>query len=172
MMITKNNVVAVNYSLTASDVENGPETIVEETTSDNPFVFIHGNGDLLPDFELNLNAKKVGDTFDFRINAENGYGLVHPDHVVNVPIEAFKDDEGNIDTEMVVVGNVLPMHDHEGNRLQGTVTEITDTYIKMDFNHPLAGKHLHFKGTVLSVREATAEELNHGHVHGEGGHHH
>jgi FKBP-type peptidyl-prolyl cis-trans isomerase SlyD len=94
-MITKNNVVAVNYSLTASDVENGPETIVEETTTDNPFVFIHGNGDLLPDFELNLNDKKVGDTFDFRIKAENGYGLVHPDHVVNVPIEAFKDDEGN-----------------------------------------------------------------------------
>jgi len=64
------------------------------------------------------------------------------------------------------------MHDQEGNRMQGLVVEITDTFVKMDFNHPLAGKNLHFIGEVLEVRPASLEELSHGHVHGPGGHHH
>jgi FKBP-type peptidyl-prolyl cis-trans isomerase SlyD len=64
------------------------------------------------------------------------------------------------------------MTDNEGNRLQGKVLEIEDENIIMDFNHPLAGKNMHFKGEVVGIRDATAEEMEHGHVHGEGGHHH
>ena len=67
MIIAKNTVVSVDYSLTASQTENGPESTVEETTKDNPFVFLFGGGDLLEQFEKNLEGKKVGDTFDFRI---------------------------------------------------------------------------------------------------------
>ncbi|HEY6161907.1 MAG TPA: peptidylprolyl isomerase, partial [Bacteroidia bacterium] len=67
---------------------------------------------------------------------------------------------------------VLPMVDNKGNHLQGKVTEISLTEVKMDFNHPMAGKDLHFTGEVLEVRDATQEELAHGHVHGPGGHHH
>jgi FKBP-type peptidyl-prolyl cis-trans isomerase SlyD len=73
---------------------------------------------------------------------------------------------------MIAEGNILPMSDHEGNQLQGLVEEITADFVKMDFNHPLAGKNLHFIGSVLSIRDASAEEIDHGHVHGEGGHHH
>jgi len=172
MIIEKNKVVSVNYSLTVYETEGGAETLVEETSIENPFVFLYGNGDLLEDFETALNSKTKGDKFDFRINCERGYGVVHHDHIVNVPIEAFKDEEGNMDDEMVAVGNTLPMHDQEGNRMQGLVVEMTDTFVKMDFNHPLAGKHLHFTGEVIEVRPATLEELSHGHVHGPGGHHH
>jgi FKBP-type peptidyl-prolyl cis-trans isomerase SlyD len=172
MIIEKNKVVSVNYILTVYDKEGEAETLVEETSIENPFVFLYGNGDLLEDFETALNNKVKGDKFDFKVAFERGYGQVHPDHIVNVPAEAFKDEDGNMDEEMVVVGNMLPMHDQEGNRMQGLVVEITDTFVKMDFNHPLAGKNLHFIGEVLEVRPASLEELSHGHVHGPGGHHH
>ena len=77
-----------------------------------------------------------------------------------------------MDEENVKVGVTLPMVDNEGNRLYGKVQEITAEYVKMDFNHPLAGQDLHFKGEVLEIREATEEELAHGHAHGPHDHHH
>jgi FKBP-type peptidyl-prolyl cis-trans isomerase SlyD len=73
---------------------------------------------------------------------------------------------------MVKVGNVLPMTDSDGNQMRGSVQEITGEHVRMDFNHPLAGQDLHFAGEVLEIRDATKEELSHGHVHGPGGHHH
>ena len=76
------------------------------------------------------------------------------------------------DAERVVEGEELMMNDADGNELMGFVSEIGDDYVIMDFNHPLADHHLHFIGEVLSIREATAEEVDHGHVHGAGGHHH
>lgn len=172
MKAEKNKVVTVNYTLSTFEQEGMPETTVEETNAEHPFVFLYGSGDLLEDFESALANKVKGDKFDFGIAYERGYGPVHVDHIVNVPLEAFKDKEGNIDDEMVYVGNVLPMQDHEGNHLQGLVSEITDVHVKMDFNHPLAGKNLHFIGEILDIRPASLEELSHGHVHGPGGHHH
>jgi len=172
MIIEKNKVVSVNYILTVYDTEGGAETLVEETSAENPFVFIYGNGELLDDFEAALNSKTVDDKFDFKVAYERGYGQIHTDHIVNVPIDAFIDEDGNMDEEMVVVGNMLPMHDQEGNKMQGLVTEITEEHVRMDFNHPLAGKNLHFVGEVLEVRPASLEELSHGHVHGLGGNHH
>ena len=172
MIVENKKVVSVNYHLTVKDEANGGETLVEKTDAANPFVFLFGAGGLLEQFESNLSGKKVGDAFDFYITAENGYGVRHEDHIVNIPVEAFKGEDGQLDTEMVIVGNVLPMVDREGNRLQGTVQEVTDTYVRMDFNHPLAGQDLHFKGEVLAIREATQDEISHGHAHGPDGHHH
>jgi FKBP-type peptidyl-prolyl cis-trans isomerase SlyD len=172
MIVENKKVVSVNYHLTVKDEKNGGETLVEKTDAANPFVFLYGAGGLLEEFENNLKGKKVGDSFDFYITAENGYGTRNDDHIVNIPVEAFKGEDGELDAEMVAVGNVLPMVDRDGNRLQGTVQEITDTYVRMDFNHPLAGQDLHFKGEVVEIREATEEEMSHGHVHGPGGHHH
>lgn len=77
-----------------------------------------------------------------------------------------------LDTEMVAAGNFLPMVDDQGNQMQGLVVEVGSDFVVMDFNHPLAGKDLHFVGSVLEIREASAEEIAHGHVHGPGGHHH
>lgn len=168
MTVGQNKVVSVNYTLK----NKGTGEQVEQTSKEQPFVFIFGTGGLLPDFESNLNGKKAGDTFDFFIDAANGYGTRQEDHVVMIPIGAFQAEDGKLDEENVKVGVTLPMVDNDGNRMYGQVLEINSEFVKMDFNHPLAGHDLHFTGEILDVREATEEELAHGHVHGPGGHHH
>ena len=170
MTISKNKVVSVNYHL-SSHVENEAPELVEQTSKDHPFTFLFGAGQLLPDFEMNLVNKKVGDTFDFLVAPANGYGVSDKEMIAKIPKEAFFVD-GEFDAERVIEGEELMMNDADGNQLMGFVEEIGDNYVIMDFNHPLADHTLHFVGEVLSVREATAEELDHGHVHGPGGHHH
>ncbi len=167
MVIDDKKVVSVSYELLVSD--NGSETLVEKTDAESPFVFLYGSGGLLEAFEDNLKGLKVGDKFDFIIKAEEGYGMREEDQVAQVPIDAFLNSEGKMDEEMVKIGNFLPMVDNEGNRLNGMVHEINEKFITMDFNHPLVSKDLHFIGEVKDVREASSEELAHGHVHGEGG---
>lgn len=168
MSIAKDKVVSVNYLLTKK-LTGEP---VEQTSKEHPFVFIFGIGGLLEDFEANLLNKKVGDTFDFFVDHQRGYGVRDEQFVVSLPTDTFLNEEGKFDTENVKPGVTLPMVDNEGNPLYGTVIEISDKGVKMDFNHPLAGHDLHFKGEVLEIRDATADELAHGHVHGEHGHHH
>jgi FKBP-type peptidyl-prolyl cis-trans isomerase SlyD len=91
--------------------------------------------------------------------------------VVQIPKQVFEID-GKVDDQMLEVGNYLPMADNEGNHMQAKVVEVGDEMVTMDFNHPLAGMVMHFEGKVEDVRPATAEELSHGHVHGDGGHQH
>lgn len=170
MTINQNKVVAVNYHLSANTEGEAPQ-LVEQTTKENPFVFLFGVGQLLPDFEKNLINKKAGDAFDFIVSPANGYGIADKEMIIRIPKEAFHVD-GKFDSERVIVGEELAMNDAEGNQLMGYVLEIADNHVTMDFNHPLADNFLHFVGEILSVREATAEELDHGHVHGPGGHHH
>jgi len=170
MTITQNKVVAVNYHL-SSHLENEEPQLVEQTSTENPFVFLFGAGQLLPDFEKNLLNKTVGDKFDFKIAPQFAYGLSDKEMIVKIPKEAFHVD-GKFDEERVKEGEELMMNDADGNQLMGFVLEISDNAVLMDFNHPLADHNLHFVGEVLEVREATAEELDHGHVHGPGGHHH
>lgn len=170
MQISDDKVVSVSYNLTASK-DNGPEELIEQTSADRPFAFLFGFGGVLPDFETNLASKQKGDRFDFKIDAKNGYGTFEKDYVVKVDKAAFMVD-GKFDDVRVKVGEDVEMHDQEGNQLIGRVLQITDTFVEMDFNHPLAGYDLHFIGEVLDVRNATEEELAHGHVHGPGGHHH
>lgn len=170
MTISEDKAVSVNYYLTANK-GNAPEELIEETSKENPFVFLFGFGGVLPDFESNLSGKQKGDKFDFRINAKNGYGLYEKEYVVKIDKAAFE-IEGKFDDSRVKVGEDLEMTDAEGNPLVGKVLSINDKEVEMDFNHPLAGYDLHFIGEVLDVREATQEELDHGHVHGPGGHHH
>ncbi len=170
MTIAKNKVVTVNYHL-SSNRENEKPEIVEQTTLENPFVFIFGAGQLIPDFEKNLLNKTVGDKFDFKVAPENGYGKIDEDMITKIPKNAFNVD-GKFDSERVKEGEELMMNDADGNELMGFVEEIGDDYVIMDFNHPLANHNLHFVGEVIGIREATKEELDHGHVHGPGGHHH
>ena len=170
MKIAEDKAVSVNYHLTASK-NNGPEELVEQTSVEKPFVFLFGFGQLLPDFETNLEGKQKGDKFDFKVAADKGYGLIEKDYIVKVQKESFIVD-GKFDDTRVKLGEDITMHDHEGNPLIGKVIEIAEAHVTMDFNHPLAGHDLHFVGEVLEVRDATAEELDHGHIHGEHGHHH
>lgn len=171
MIIDNNMVVSVNYRLTVNE-GNSAEELVEETNAENPFVFLFGVGGLLEEFEGNLRGLKAGDSFDFIIKAENGYGGNTNENVVRIPLAAFVAEGEELDTDMVQPGNFLPMVDDQGNQMQGLVVDVNDEFVTMDFNHPLAGKDLHFAGSVNEIREASAEELAHGHVHGAGGHHH
>jgi FKBP-type peptidyl-prolyl cis-trans isomerase SlyD len=93
-------------------------------------------------------------------------------NVIAINISAFHDSEGKPDSSILVIGKMLTMSDQQGRMFRGVVTEIGEESVVMDFNHPLAGKELHFRGQVVGVRPATSEEMQHGHVHGPGGHHH
>lgn len=165
MEIKKDKVVSITYEL-RKDRENGE--VVEQVTVDNPLTFIYGSGGMLPKFEENLDGLKVGDDFKFGLNSEDAYGPVVENAIVEIPIEVFKID-GELDYNILKIGNMVPMMDNSGNRMNGIILEIEETGVKMDFNHPMAGKDLFFAGTVTEVRYATDEELSHGHVHRHGG---
>lgn len=168
MQIDVNKVVTLSYKL--SNHATGEK--IEETTQDNPMVFLFGAGQLIPEFESNVAGLVVGDSFDFAIPHEKAYGVESPENVVNIPIDVFNKENGELDTDLLKMGAIIPMTDSEGNTLRGKVTEIKERIVKMDFNHPLAGADLHFNGKVEAIREATKDELAHGHVHGPDGHHH
>jgi len=170
MKIEKNKVVTLTYELRIMD-ENGEQSLIETANKEQPMVFIHGMSGLPDQFEDNLDGLNSGDNFDFKLDTEDGYGEYNEEAVVELPKNVFE-VEGSVPENMLEEGNYIPMTDSEGNQLQGRVVEVTADNVKMDFNHPLAGKELYFKGKVEQVREATQEELEHGHVHGEGGHHH
>lgn len=165
MIIEKDKVVSVSYELKLAS--NNSE-LVEKVNNDRPLQFLLGHGNLLPKFEQNLTGLKTGDSFDFVLSSEEAYGVVSQDAIVDLPKTVFMVD-GEIDDNLLTVGNIIPMMDQGGNRFNGKVLEVGNETIKMDFNHPLAGESLHFKGEVVDVREATSEELAHGHIHQSGG---
>ena len=167
MVIDSNKVVTITYKLQESNKEG---EVVQEVLENEPFVFLFGTKQVLPGFESNLQGKTTGDTFAFEIKSDDSYGPIDEEAIVTLPINIFMVD-GKL-AEMVKIGKFLPMNDQEGHEMQGLVLEIGEETIKMDFNHPMAGLDLFFTGKVLDVRDAHPEELDHGHVHGAGGHHH
>ncbi|MBT2557594.1 FKBP-type peptidyl-prolyl cis-trans isomerase [Hymenobacter sp. ISL-91] len=168
--ISANKVVTITYDLSVTD-ENQEKVLVESADTDAPMVFLFGQSGLPEEFERQLADKNAGDAFSFSLTPEQAYGDYDAQAVVEIPRSVFEID-GQTDEEMLQVGNFLPMADNQGHHMQGKVVEISDDAVKMDFNHPLAGMVMHFDGNVADVREATAEEMDHGHVHGEGGHQH
>ncbi len=170
MPIAQNNVVFISYQLAFPD-ENGQPDVVEIVDDKEPMVFIHGLSGLPEAFEKNLLGLNEGDTFDFSISAEDAYGNVDPNAIIQLPKSIFQ-AEGQTADDILQIGNFIPMTDDQGNRMQGLVVAIEGESVTMDFNHPLAEKTLMFQGKILKIREATPEEIAHGHVHGEGGVHH
>ena len=160
--IAPNKVVSLSYTLMLNSGE-----LADEATADQPLVFIHGIGQTLPAFDDQLDGLSVGDTLSFTLSAEDGYGESSANYVVEIPKNIFEGPD--VPDDILEIGATLPMQDQDGNPMDGVVLEIGDDTVTMDFNHPLAGEALGFSGTVLDIREATQEELDHGHVHGEGG---
>jgi len=161
MIVEKNKVISLSYEL---KVEG---QTMENVGADAPLQFIFSTGNLLPRFEEYLDGLQIRDSFDFELKSEDAYGPVNKDAIVDVPMKAFEVD-GKVDQELLKVGNHIPMLDQSGNRLNGLVVQIDSDLVTMDFNHPLAGNDLHFKGKVEEIREATSDELEHGHVHSPG----
>jgi FKBP-type peptidyl-prolyl cis-trans isomerase SlyD len=168
MKVGKDMVVTLTYELHQND-EQGE--IIQKVDEKRPFIHLFGAGSLLPAFEENLEGLVAGDEFGFYLPSEDAYGESSEKAIVELDKELFEID-GKIDEDIVAVGKMVAMQDQEGNPLDGIVLDIKDKTIVMDFNHPLAGQNLYFSGKILDVREALDDEISHGHVHGEGGHHH
>lgn len=163
MEIKPQSVAVISYELR---IKGGH--LVDQALEDKPFAFIHGIGSTLEAFDNQLIGKKAGESFEFTLSQDEAYGPYFPENVVEIPIANFEGaPEGTLE-----IGNTVPMQGPDNQTLFGTVVAADDQKVKMDFNLPLAGEDLHFTGKVLEVRAATAVELEHGHVHGEHGHHH
>lgn len=155
MEIGRNKVVTLTYELRLNGTDG---EVVEKTEASAPLEFIFGTGKMLEMFETKLEGLAKGSNFDFELKSAEAYGEVNPNAVVEIPKNIFEVD-GQVDENLLTVGNQVPMQDAHGNRLNGIVLEVTDDKVKMDFNHPLAGDDLFFKGEVIEVREATDDEL-------------
>ena len=167
MKIEANKVVKIVYELEIGEGNN--KEMLEIVQDDEPMVFIQGMSGLPEAFEAQLDGLQAGDEFKFSVNAADGYGEPDPEAIIDFPIENFKIEDGKVPEGMLEIGNMIPFSNDEGNRMNGRIVEITDEFVILDFNHPLAGQNMHFSGKVLGVRDATKDEIAHGHVHGEGG---
>ena len=161
MNVGENKVVSMTYVLREGG-QNGP--ILQEVEKDRPFVYLFGSGGLLPAFKSNLEGLAESESFSFLMEKMEAYGDPKPENVIDLDKEIFKVD-GVLDESLLVVGQVVPMEDEDGYPLTGTIVDVKDDTVTVDFNHPLAGLDLHFSGQILEVRDATPEELEHGHAH-------
>lgn len=158
MKITANKTVLAEYELFVDGEKEGELELMEKATEQQPLSFIYGVGMMLPKFEESLFGMEAGSAFDFTISNEDAYGEYDDESVLDLDRAIFEVD-GKLDEEMIFEGNVVPLMDNEGNRINAQIVSINDTHVKVDLNHPLAGENLHFKGKVLEVREATEKEL-------------
>lgn len=163
MQISKDKVVSVHYKLMVDG-----ELI--DQSSDSPLTYLHGHNAMIHGFERQLEGKKTGEAYDFIVTSDEGYGEIDANAITDLDIEIFKVD-GNV-SDQVYPGAQLQLRNQEGHPVIGFVKHIGETTVTMDFNHMLAGKTLNFSGTVHEVRDATNDEIIHGHVHGPGGHSH
>ena len=168
MTVAENKVVSMTYTL-HEDSSDGQ--MIQKVTEDRPFVYLFGVGGLLPSFKANLEGLNAGDNFSFSLNKEDAYGVHMEENILKLDKTIFEID-GVFDEEAIKEGEVVPMEDENGYPLSGKILKVADDHVLVDFNHPLAGMNLYFEGKILDVRDATAEELSHGHVHGPDGHHH
>ena len=159
MKITANSVVEFSYEL---EVDG---QVVDQCPKERPLDYIHGTGGLLPKLEAHIEGMEPGDTFDITLSPADGYGEVDPTRIIDLPKSAFEVN-GEIREDLLVPGTTIPMMNSMGGVIPGVVLEVTADSVKMDLNHQMAGKTLHFKGEIVSVREATEKELTEG-LHGE-----
>ena len=157
MNIAENKVVIMHYAV--SDSEG---TLIDSSYDHQPLSIIQGTGYLIPGLEKALDGHKAGDKFEVRVDSSEAYGQREDGFVQTVPKSLF---EGIEDLE---IGTQLRATTDEGEQTV-IVIDVTDDEITVDGNHPLAGLDLQFDVEILEVRDATAEELEHGHVHTEGG---
>ena len=152
----ENKYITVAYKLYS--IENGERDFTEEATAENPFQFISGMGLTLESFENQVKHLQKGDKFDFTIDCGDAYGDCDDDHIIELPKQIFEID-GKFDSERVAEGNVIPLMTSDGQRVNGTVSEVKEDVVVMDMNHPLAGCDLNFVGEIIESRMATNEEL-------------
>jgi len=160
MQIAQNSVVAFHYTLT-----NDAGEVLDSSEGREPLTYLHGAGNIIPGLEKELEGKAAGDKVEAKVAPAEGYGELQEQLVQEVPRDAFQGVEG-IEPGMQFQAQT------EGGPLMVTVTKVEGDTVTVDGNHPLAGQHLNFDVEIAEVREASQEEVEHGHVHGEGGQEH
>ena len=160
MKVEKGSVVSVDYELHLGDGK-----VVDASSPGTPLAYIHGEGQIVPGLERALEGLAAGDARQVVVSPEDGYGTHDARGVQEVPRTAFPDGM------QPAAGMELVAQGPNGESVPFVVREVKPESVVIDLNHPLAGKTLHFAVTVRDVRQATADELEHGHVHGEGGEH-
>ena len=155
MKIAQNAVVEFCYEL---EVDG---QVVDHTTQEKPLDYIHGTGSLLPKLEAHIEGMEPGCKFDVTLSPADGYGEIDPQRIIDLPKAAFEVN-GEVREDLLVPGNTIPMISPMGGVIPGVVLEVSADSVKMDLNHQMAGKTLHFTGEVLTVREATEKELAEG----------
>jgi FKBP-type peptidyl-prolyl cis-trans isomerase SlyD len=159
-MIEENKVVSLNYT-----VKDDKDQVIDTSEGNDPLTYLHGANNIIPGLEKALVGKAAGEEFAVTVEPADGYGDYKEEMVQVVPRDAFEGVE-SVEPGMVFTAQT------QGGPVQLMVTGVEGDDITVDPNHPLAGKVLHFSGSIIDVRDASAEELEHGHVHGPGGHHH
>ncbi len=160
MIISKDKVVSIEYTL-----RDDKGNILDSSDGHEPLAYLHGNGNLVPGLESQLEGRSANDSLKVSVAPADGYGVFEASQIVNVPRSQFT---GVTDLS---VGMQFTASGPDGDRIV-TVTKIENDIVTVDGNHPLAGQTLNFDVKIVGVRDATAEEMSHGHVHGAGGHHH
>lgn len=161
MTIKENSVVTMHYELKDSQGE-----VLDSSAGQDPLVYLHGASNIIVGLEEQLEGKKVGDTISATVQPEKGYGMPVEALIQQVPSEAFGDE-----IEKIEVGMRFQAETEQGP-VPVVVTAVEEGTVTVDGNHPLAGKELHFECSISDVRDASEEEISHGHVHGPGGHQH
>lgn len=158
MQVTEKKAVTIKYTL--RDEEGA---VLDSTDGRDPLTYLHGAGNLVPGVEEALEGKSPGDEVKVTVAPEKGYGVREEDNVRNVPIRKLPSGK-------LVPGATVQLNTNHGPVI-AVIKAVKGDYATLDLNHPLAGKTLRFEMEVVEVRDATEEELAHGHVHGPGGHH-
>ena len=157
MEISKDKVVSMHYSVTDSE-----GVAIDASKEGDPLQFIFGRGMIIKGLEKALENKKAGEEFQVSVSPEDAYGVETLENIQSAPLSKFQEPE------KIVEGVQLQLNDGSIAR----VTKVENDVVTMDFNHPLAGKTLEFTVVIDDVRDATKEELDHGHVHGPDSHYH
>ncbi len=157
--VRKDVVVSLQYKLWLDDGE-----LVEETLADEPLVYLHGHDNIIPGLERALEGMRVGESKKVVVEPEDAYGEYDPEDVEKVSRAALPPEL------KPTVGMVLTIVDDRGNMYDAVLTDMDEETITLDFNHPMAGERLTFEVTITGLRAASAEELEHGHVHGPHSH--
>lgn len=160
MKVTANSVVSLDYTL-----KNNAGEVLDSSQGREPLVYLHGVGALIPGLENEIDGMEKGQTKIVVVQPEHAYGVKSDDLLHVVPKSGFQGDE-----EMQV-GMQVQLETEQGPAI-ATISKIDGEDVTLDLNHPLAGEVLTFDISIADVREATSEEISHGHVHGPGGHHH
>jgi FKBP-type peptidyl-prolyl cis-trans isomerase SlyD len=161
MALEANKVVTFNYTL-----KDNQGNLLDSTDNGGPFTFITGNQQVLPGLEEALGNMIIGSKKNIKLAAADAYGEYDEGAIQKVKRNLFP-EEAELE-----IGKTYFAHSPEGQHLQFVITKVENEDITVNFNHPLAGKDLEFDVHLLDVRDATQEEISHGHVHGPGGHHH